>query len=164
MRRVLVDVNVVLDAVLERPRHPDAARLWIAVESRRVEGYLSAHGITTLFYLLARAKGTENARKTVAGLVGVFGVAAVDEKVIRRAVALEWRDFEDAVSAAAAEASGCDGIVTHDPSGFAGCALPVVSAETALALIAGRPPDRVEESPPAGRRARRRRRPTASLV
>jgi predicted nucleic acid-binding protein len=162
MRRVLVDVNVVLDAVLERSRHPDASRLWVAVESRRVEGYVSAHGITTLFYLLARAKGTGNARKTVASLVGVFRVAPVDEAVIHRAVALEWRDFEDAVSAAAAEAAGCDAIVTHDPSGFAGCTLPILTAETALALVDGAGPDRVEDAP--RRRPRRRTRRTASFA
>lgn len=50
-------------------------------------------------------------------LVGVFGVAAVDDNVVRRALALAWPDFEDAVCAAAAEASACDAPVTRDPDG-----------------------------------------------
>jgi len=146
MRRFLVDVNVILDAILARPRHSGAAsRLWDAVESKRVEALLSAHGVTTLFYLLGRAKGAAAARTTLASLMTIFGVAAVDEPVIRRAVALDGRDFEDAVCAAAAERSGCDGIVTHDPSGFRGCSLPILSAETAVALVDGTPPDRVGE-------------------
>lgn len=153
MRRLLVDVNVLLDAVLARPHHSDAAsRLWTAVESRRVEALLAAHAFTTLFYLVARAKGPVAARKTLASLIAVFGVAAVDEPVVRRAVALDWRDFEDAVSAAAAERSGCDAIVTRDPSGFRGCSLPVLSAETAVALLDGTPPDRAGEG---GKRPRR---------
>jgi predicted nucleic acid-binding protein len=158
MRRFLVDVNVILDAILARPRHSAAAtRLWDAVDSKRVEALLAAHGMTTLFYLLARAKGAAAARSTVAGLIGVFRVAPVDEAVIRRAVALDWRDFEDAVCAAAAEAAGCDGIVTHDPSGFSGCSLPVLSADTAVALIEGTPPDRVGEGAKPSRHASRRR-------
>jgi len=155
MRRFLVDVNVVLDAILARPRHSGAAaRLWDAVESKRAEALLSAHGVTTLFYLLARARGAATARTALASLIGVFGVAPVDELVIRRAVALDWRDFEDAVCAAAAERAGCDGIVTHDPSGFRGCSLPVLSAETAVALLEGTPPDRVGERPKRSRGAR----------
>jgi predicted nucleic acid-binding protein len=154
MKRLLVDANVVLDAVLARPRHADSAsRLWVAVEKRRVEGLLPAHGVTTLYHLTARAKGSLAARTTLATLIATFGVAAVDEGVIRRAVALDWRDFEDAVCAAAAEASGCDGIVTHDAGGFRGCSLPVLSAETAVALIDGTPPDRVGE---VSRRSRSR--------
>jgi predicted nucleic acid-binding protein len=154
VKRLLIDVNVVLDALLARPRHSDAAsRLWVAVESKRLEAMVPAHGVTTLFYLIGRARGAAAARRTVAGVIGVFGVAAVDEAVIRRAVALEWPDFEDAVCAAAAEASGCDGIVTRDPKGFRGCALPVLSAETAVALMGGTPPDRVGERPTTRGRA-----------
>lgn len=142
----MVDVNVVLDAVLPRPRYSEAAtRLWAAVESKRLEAVVPAHGVTTLFYLIARAKGPAVAHRTVASLLHVFGVAAVDASVFRRAIDLDWRDFEDAVCAAAAEASGCDGIVTHDPRGFAGCVIPVLSAETAVALLGGTPPDRVGE-------------------
>jgi predicted nucleic acid-binding protein len=158
LRRLLVDVNVVLDAILARPRHSGAAsRLLIAVESRRVEALLAAHGLTTLFYLVARAKGSAVARTTLASLITIFGVAGIDDAVIRRAVALDWRDFEDAVCAAAAERSGCDAIVTHDPTGFRGCSLAVVSAETAVALIEGTAPDRVGEAPKRARTARRGR-------
>ena len=153
MRRLLVDVNVVLDAILARRHSSAASRLWDAVESQRVEALLAAHGLTTLFYLVARARGSAAARTTLASLITIFGVAGVDEAVIRRAVALDWRDFEDAVCAAAAERSGCDGIVTHDPSGFRGCSLPVLSAETAVALIDGTPPDRVGEGRKRPRRA-----------
>lgn len=146
MKRLMVDVNVLLDAILERRGHADAAsRLWTAVESKRVEALVAAHGVTTMFYLLARASGAAAAHRAIGDLLRVFQVAAIDDAVIRRAVAFQWRDFEDAVCAAAAEASGCDGIVTHDPKGFRGCPLPVLSAETAAALIAGTPPDRVGE-------------------
>jgi predicted nucleic acid-binding protein len=165
MKRLLVDVNVVLDAILERPRHFHAAsKLWVAVETKVVEALVPAHGVTTLFYLVARDRGSAVARRALNTVVDTFGIAGVDGSVIQRAVALEWRDFEDAVCAAAAEASGCDGIVTHDPTGFAGCALPVMAAETAVALLAGKPPDRVSDARKLGARATRRRtkRPAAA--
>jgi len=165
MKRLLIDVNVVFDALMERISHSsDAAKLWFAVEAKQVEGLIPAHGVTTLFYLSARGKGTVFARRALGAVLGTFGVAAVDQSVIQRAVALDWRDFEDAVCAAAAEASGCDAIVTRDPKGFPGCALPVLSPETAVALLRGTPPDRVSDAPKRRKAVRpRTRRPAPAL-
>jgi len=146
VKRPLVDVNVVLDAVLERGPHSEpATRLWAAVETKRIQALIPAHGVTTIFYLLAREKGAVYARRVVRDLVGVFGVAAVDQAVLQRALALGWRDFEDAVSAAAAEAAGCDLIVTRDPKGFPDSSVPAVDADTAMALLAGAGPGQVRE-------------------
>ncbi len=147
MKRLLLDVNVVLDALLARPPHPDAAmKLWAAVEGRQVAGFLPAHGVTTLFYLLARAKGSAAARRAAGDLLAVFRVAAVDQTILQRALTLAWPDFEDAVCAAAAEAAGCDLIVTHDPAGFKGSPVPTVDAATALSLLDRRGgPGRVAE-------------------
>lgn len=134
MRRVLVDVNVVLDVLFDRQPHARAAgSLWKAVEAGRIEALLPAHGLTTAYYLAARHGGAAFARRVTQDLVAVFGVAPVDGKVIRRALALEWPDFEDAVCTAAAEASGCDAIVTRDPTDFRGS--PVDVLEPALALV-----------------------------
>jgi predicted nucleic acid-binding protein len=148
VKRLLVDVNVVLDAVLERgPQSSAAAKLWVAAETKRVEALISAHGVTTLFYLLAHTKGSAFARRILGSITAAFGVAAVDQAVIGRALALAWPDFEDAVCAAAAEAAGCDAIVTRNPKDFSASPLPVLAPETALALLDESPPDRVGEGP-----------------
>jgi len=47
-----------------------------------------------------------------------FQVAAVDSRVLTRARALNWPDFEDAVVAAAAEAHDCSLIITRNVSDF----------------------------------------------
>ena len=147
MTRLLVDVNVVLDALLVRPPHSDAAtKLWTAVEEKRAEGLVPAHGVTTLYYLLGRAKGAASAGRAIGDLLAVFKVASVDQTVLQRALTLAWPDFEDAVCAAAAEAAGCDLIVTRDPAGFKGSPVPTVNAATAWALLdRGRGPGRVAE-------------------
>jgi predicted nucleic acid-binding protein len=169
VKRVLVDVNVLLDALLPRPPHSEAAtKIWAAAELGKVAGHVPAQGVTALFYLFLRAKGPASACRAVADLLAVFGVAAVDRAVLHRALALGWPDFEDAVCAASAEAAGCDLIVTRDPSGFAGSPVPTVDAATALALFdRGRSPDEVAEPPrtpyAVGRRTKRTRgRGTAS--
>ncbi len=136
MKRILVDVNVLLDAVLERAPHAEvAAKIWAAVETRRVTGLVPGHGVTTLFYLFSRTRGADSARRAVAHLLTVFGVAAVSQATLQRALTLAWTDFEDAVCAAAAEAAGCDLIVTRDPAGFPASPVQTVDPATVLALL-----------------------------
>ena len=62
-----------------------------------------------------------------------FGVAPVNEAVLRRAIALGWLDLEDGVCAAAAEAAGCDIIATRDPAGFPDSPVRVSDPATVLA-------------------------------
>jgi predicted nucleic acid-binding protein len=135
VKRFLVDLNVVLDVLLDREPHAAAsAALWAAIEGQRAEGLVPAHGFTTIFYLVAKDRGRAEARRVIADLLTVFGVAAVDEGVLRRATTLELADFEDSVAAAAAEATDCEAIVTRDPRGFARS--PVEAVEPLLALAA----------------------------
>jgi hypothetical protein len=92
--------------------------------------------VTTIFYLLEKARGAEFAREGVERLIGVFGVAPVDHGVVKRALALAWPDFEDAVCAVAAEASECDALVTRDPEGYPDPPLPVIDPAAALSWLA----------------------------
>jgi hypothetical protein len=61
----------------------------------------------------------------------------VDEQVLRRALALSWPDFEDAVCVASAVVAGCDAIATRDPAGFRDAPLPVLDPGAAVAWLAG---------------------------
>jgi hypothetical protein len=96
---------------------------------------IPAHGVTTIFYLLEKARGAAFARNGVERLIRVFGVAPVNDDVVRRALTFAWSDFEDAVCAAAAEASGCDALVTRDPAGYPNAPLPVIDPAAALSWL-----------------------------
>jgi hypothetical protein len=93
------------------------------------------HGVTTIFCLLEKARGAAFAREGVERLIRVFNVAPVDDDVVRRALAFAWSDFEGAVCAAAAEASGCDALVTRDPDGYPNAPLPVIDPAAALSWL-----------------------------
>ncbi len=139
MTRVLVDITVVLDVLLDRRPHATAAAtVWTAIETGQIEGFLSADAFTTIDYLVCRELGARRARTTVAALLRVFRVAAVDQTVLQEALASSFSDFEDAVTAAAARASGCDAIVTRDPKGFRTSPVRALTPEAAAHLIASR--------------------------
>lgn len=133
MKRFLVDLDVVLDVLLDRAPHAEAsAALWAAIETGSAEGWIAGHGLPTVFYLVSRQRDRETAHRVVRDLLTIFRIAPVGEDVIRRAVTLEFPDFEDAVSAAAAEAVDCHAIVTRNVSDFERS--PVDSVEPLLAL------------------------------
>jgi predicted nucleic acid-binding protein len=140
MKRVLVDVNVILDVLLDRPPYAVASRaIWAAIELRWAEGLLAAHAVTTLDYLMRKELGVAGSRRALRALLRIFTVAGVDHAVIQSALDAHAPDFEDSVTAAAALAARCDLIVTREPKGFRASPVPVFTPEAAAPLI--RPPD-----------------------
>jgi predicted nucleic acid-binding protein len=132
MKRLLVDLNVVLDVLLDRRPHVTAsAAVWAAIESGQGQGFLAAHAITALHYLVRKQLGQTQAVHLVSEVLRVFQVAAVDEPVIREALGLAFTDFEDAITAAAARAAGCEAIVTRDPRGFRRSPVETLTTEAA---------------------------------
>jgi predicted nucleic acid-binding protein len=136
VKRILFDVNVILDVLLDRtPFADDSSAAWSLVERGDAEGLLAAHSVTTLHYLNAKAVGIRMAAETTEALLTVFEVAPVDEAVLRAAIALEWRDFEDAVTAAGARRAKCDAVITRNPKDFKGAAVKVLTPAEAVAWI-----------------------------
>lgn len=136
MKRLLFDVNVVLDVLLDRKPFADASSaVWSAVERGDAEGLLSAHAVTTLHYLNAKTVGVRMATETTEALLTVFDVAPVDEAVLRSAISFKWQDFEDAVTAAGARRAKCDAVVTRNPRDFKGAAVRILTPSEAIAWI-----------------------------
>ena len=127
MRRVLYDTNVLLDVILKREPHLAASALALdAVGRGQVAGYVAGHAVTTLFYLLHRQLGAAKSRQALSDLLAKMHVAAVTDTGIRRALSSPFKDFEDAVTHAAAQESGCSAIVTRNVSDFVKGIIPAV--------------------------------------
>jgi predicted nucleic acid-binding protein len=136
MKRVLFDINVVLDVLLDRKPYAElSTALWAAAESGALDGLLAAHAVTTIHYLIRKEMGAARSRQIVGALLMVFGVAAVDRAVIHEALQLPCPDFEDAVTAAAARIAGCECIMTRDPKGFRGSSVRCLTPEQAVPLL-----------------------------
>jgi len=136
MTRVLFDINIVLDVLLDRKPYAEAsAAAWAAVETGISEGVLAAHAVTTIHYLVRKEMSATKARRTISAILRVFGVASVDGAVIQEALQLSLSDFEDAVTAAAARLAGCNYIVTRDPRGFRGSPVRSLTPEAVTPLM-----------------------------
>lgn len=116
---VLLDANIVLDVLAHREGHyATSAAVWAIIEQGHAEGFLAAHTVTTLHYLLSKHQGQVQAQISLTKLLQVFRVAGIDQAVIEQALALSWTDFEDAVQMAAAFKLPADYLITRNPRDF----------------------------------------------
>ncbi len=135
--KVLFDTNVILDVLLEREPHIDAAaKLFALVDNGRINGCICATTATTIYYIAAKSFGARRARDQVHGLLGLFEVAPVGKDVLDGALDVDFSDYEDAVLHEAARAAGATVIVTRDRDDFANAAIPVLDPIELLAVVA----------------------------
>ena len=133
---ILFDLNILLDVLQNRAEfYAFSAHLLARAETGSIQGWLAAHSITTLFYLIAKDKSPEQARVTITSLLQFLKVAPVDQNTIEQALALPYRDFEDAVQMAAALRIQADYVVTRNPRDFDPTPVTVVQPAELLALL-----------------------------
>lgn len=135
-RSVLLDTNVILDVILDRtPWAADAVRLLDLVASGRIAGFLAAHAVTTVHYIVQRARGRAAAVTAVADLLELLTVVPLEAADFQRALALNLGDFEDAVQAAACLKVGASFLITRNPRDFRGAPVRLSSAGEVVALM-----------------------------
>jgi predicted nucleic acid-binding protein len=134
--KLLVDVNVVLDVALNRaPFAQDSAKLLTAIDYGRAQGYVATHTITTAYYVIAKNQGSAIAAAAIAETIRILDVVPAGRSDLSNALALGWRDFEDAVQAICASKIGADFIVTRDLHDFRGSAVPAREPAAVLPML-----------------------------
>lgn len=133
---VLIDLNILLDVLQKRdPYYEASASLLAAVEAGRVEGYVAAHSITTLFYLIQKGKSAMDARATITNLLQFIRITPVDQNTIEQALNLEFRDFEDAVQMISAVQCKADCLVTRNAKDYPYALLPIMQPVDLLGTL-----------------------------
>jgi predicted nucleic acid-binding protein len=133
---VLIDLNILLDVLQKRePFYETSASLLAAVEAGRVRGYVAAHSLTTLFYLIQKDKSSAEARATITNLLQFIKVAPVDQSTIEQALNLDTRDFEDAVQMIAAMQCKAVCLVTRNVKDYRPALLPVMQPVDFLSTL-----------------------------
>ena len=140
--RLLLDTNIVLDVVLARaPWDGDAVLLLDAISHGRATGFVAGHAVTTVHYIVERARGRVAASTAVSDLLELVEVVALDRSDFTRALSLGLGDYEDAVHVAAYLRIGADLLVTRNSRDFKGASVLTRSAGEVLALLASSAPD-----------------------
>lgn len=133
---VLFDLNIILDVLQNQEEFVElSARCLAHAETGSIQGWLAAHSVTTLFYLIAKDKSPEQARVTITSLLQFLKIAPVDQNTIEQALNLPYRDFEDAVQMIAALQMHADYLLTRNVRDYQPAPLPVVQPAELLAVL-----------------------------
>jgi predicted nucleic acid-binding protein len=126
MMPVLLDTNVILDAMLQRPPwHKDADAIQQAVAQGQVVGPAATLSLATVFYVSRKAIGTAPARIAVRKYLATFEILAIDKQSLLDADSMPGTDFEDNIQIAAAVSASLDAIITRNPADFSHSPIPV---------------------------------------
>ena len=136
MKQVLFDSDVLLDILAQRqPFVIASAQALNTVMKKQVQGFVSGHAVTNIFYILRRQIGSEAARKLIENLLQHIQIASVTNQVIHQALQSPIKDFEDAVTSAAAMSAGLEIIVTRNQADFVASLVPAMLPEEFLKML-----------------------------
>lgn len=130
--RLLLDINIVLDVVFDRPGASGSSAL-IATCGLQNQAWLAWHSVATLSYLIEREKDAATARAVVTDLLDWAQVATTGHPDALRALQLPMADFEDALQVAAAQTCGASYIITRNVRDFGKSPVTAVTPEKFLA-------------------------------
>lgn len=135
--RVLVDTNIILDQILRREPFFAAANKFITMcATKEIDGYIAAHSIPNLFYILRKYRTDAERRQLLLTVCRILKVEAIDHnKIIAALNDADFKDFEDDLQVKCAESISADYIVTRNPKDFVTSPIPCISAEELLAKI-----------------------------
>ncbi|HKI05142.1 MAG TPA: PIN domain-containing protein [Thermoanaerobaculia bacterium] len=131
--KLMLDLNVLLDVVQRRDSFyfASATVLSKVVEAEQT-GFLPGHAVTTLHYIVRKSAGKAKADEFIDWLLAHFEIVPQDKLQFTRARTLLMPDFEDAALAAAAEAAGCDMVLSRNVADFVGSPVRVMTPEEFL--------------------------------
>jgi predicted nucleic acid-binding protein len=127
--KVLVDTNVVLDVLLNQvPFSANSKVIFDLAEEKRITGYISASAVTDIFYIAnKKLKNRETVYQGIERLAALFLIAPVSKSTITNALALRWKDFEDAVQCTVAKENDIAYIITRNEADFITSDIPCIS-------------------------------------
>jgi predicted nucleic acid-binding protein len=138
IRRVLLDVNVCIDIIVNRSLSPETKKELFAVFiQNEIEVFVPAFSIDTVFYILNSSMkiDKEIAKNAIQKLMKYTKLLHSTDEMIQRAFVSNFSDFEDALINSLAEIHHMDAILTNNLSDFIKSDLPIYRPIDLITLL-----------------------------
>lgn len=134
---ILVDTNIVLDVLLKRePYRTNSEIILSKCADRQIIGYLAAHTIPNIFYILRKSYTRQERRKLIKNLCSIFRVSDLNlDKILSAIDNEDFTDFEDCLQEECAVNIMADYIVTRNPKDFEKSRVKVIDPEGFILLL-----------------------------
>jgi predicted nucleic acid-binding protein len=137
VKHFFLDTNILLDFLTDRkPYSEQAATLFQRSRNKEVILYVAAISFNNIYYIVRQVQTHAKAVELLKGLAQLVEIIAVDDAVLKKALASDFKGFEDAIQSFAAESvPEINAIVTRNQKDFKKGNLPVLAPESALTLL-----------------------------
>lgn len=117
---ILVDTNIILDIFLKRePYKTNAEFILTKCANRQITGYLAAHSIPNLFYILRKDYTQQERRKLIKNLCSIFRISDLNlDKILAAIDNEDFSDFEDCLQMECARSYGAEYIITRNTDDY----------------------------------------------
>ncbi len=114
--KVLIDTNIILDALLKRtPFDFDAYNILKMADENRIHAYIAAFSITDIYYFISKHLSHEERIKAIKALFNIMDAVSVTKTDIEKAmVSTEFKDLEDSLQMQCLRKIKGDFIITRD--------------------------------------------------
>lgn len=134
---ILADTNIIIDIFLEREPYKTNSEIILSkCADRQIVGYLAAHSIPDIFYILRKNYTHQERRKLIKNLCSIFCIADLNlERIISAVDNEDFTDFEDCLQEECAANVMADYIVTRNPRDFEKSRVKVIEPTAFIALL-----------------------------
>ena len=131
---VLIDTNIILDHLIPRAPYMDiASTIFQYCFQGKCDGYVAAHSITNIFYILRRQFSADERKRILLGLCDFIEIAGIQKGQLIDALNDEaFDDLEDCLQTECAKAVNADYIITRNIADFTGSSIPALLPEDFL--------------------------------
>lgn len=124
--KAFLDTNVVIDFCgVREPYFQDAAMIIDMADRGEIDIIISSLSFINIAYVLRKQYPKEVVMKKLNELMNLCHVSSIDQNVIKQALELEAKDFEDSVQFLSSVNATADLIITRDKTGFSEFGIPV---------------------------------------
>lgn len=134
---ILIDTNVILDALLKREPYVNEAQIIITkCANQEITGYLAAHSLPNLFYILRKSYSQQERREFIRNLCDIFYISDLNvEKILSAADNEAFTDFEDCLQEECAVEIMADYIVTRNPADYKKSRVQIIQPDEFVKMI-----------------------------
>jgi len=134
---ILIDTNIIIDHFISRQPHMNnAAEILRLCFQKKCQGYITAHSITNIFYILRKEFSVNDRKKMLLELCEFMEVAGIQRNQIMNALTNEnFDDLEDCLQSECARQIGAEYIITRNITDFTTSSIPAILPEDFLKII-----------------------------
>lgn len=132
--KILIDTNIILDVLLRRePFYRDSAKVLNLSRKDNINLFVSASAITDIYYIANQTlRDKAKIKDLLLKLLKIVSVASVSEDMIKNALELPWKDFEDSVQYSVALLQEMNGVATRNPNDYKEAEIEIWTPEELL--------------------------------